>query len=498
MIVTRMIIVMSEEREEEAGRIEIGVGPPLRRGKLPKPPRASHLLGPGIVLAAMGIGMGEMIMWPRMALMWGPGVLWLALIGFTIQYFVQMEMSRWVTATGESFFQGAARIGFRKVFSWVFFFSAPVIYFWPGWIGTAGQILSYATGAPFGEMSWQVYAVLGVAAILILLTISPVVYNVIEKVMTGAIITSTVMVIIVSLTIATPGRVFDVLRGFVSFGYWHPEMSSRLFMPFVVGSIAYAGPSGMQQIWYTLWCRDRGMGMGVHMARITGLFGKEESVPETGSTFDPADPEESEKWRGWRKYCTFDAAVLFYSMSILLTFFYVLLELGALSLDPSLIELERTGKSLAIIAGMGDVFAHNIAPWTARLFYAVAFLQIWNTGFGVYDGYARGQADLIYYNVPAARKVHLSKWYYIFLYGTLIPACAAFFIAKKPLVLVTMGTWLGAFAMAAYCPILAYITRRLLPEELRPSRIHTVWLLIGTAFYWGMILFSLSIGALPK
>jgi len=489
---------MSGEDEEGTEGVEMGEGPPLRLGRLPKPPRAGHILGPGIVLAAMGIGMGEMIMWPRMALMWGTGVLWLALVGFTIQYFVQMEMSRWVTATGESFFQAAARMGFRKVFSWVFFFSAPVIYFWPGWIGTAGQIISYATGAPFGEASWKVFAVLGVAAILLLLTVSPVVYNVIEKVMTGAIIISTTLVIIVSLTIATPDRIFEVLRGFVSFGYWHPEMSSRLFMPFVVGSIAYAGPSGMQQIWYTLWCRDRGMGMGAYMGRITGLFGRKESIPEAGYTFDARDPEERKKWKGWRRYCTFDAFALFYAMSIFLTFLYVLLELGAVSLDPALIELERTGKSLAIISGMGEVFKQYISPWAAGLFYIVAFLQIWNTGLGVYDGYARGQADLIYYNLPAARRVHLSKWYYIFLYGTLIPACAAFFIAKEPLVLVTMGTWLAAFAMAFYSPILAYVTRRLLPEELRPSWIHTLWLLIGTAFYWGMLLYSLSIGAVPK
>jgi hypothetical protein len=275
-------------------------------------------------------------------------------------------------------------------------------------------------------------------------------------------------------------------------------MSSKLFMPFVVGSIAYAGPSGMQQIWYTLWCRDNGVGMGKYVGRITGLFGKEETVPEAGYTFDAKDPEEQEKWRGWRKYGDFDARVLFYSMSIILTFFYVLLQLGALSIDPNLIELERTGKSLAIITGMGEVFSQYLGPLAAKAFFLVAFVQIWNTGFGVYDGYARGQADILYSNIPAARKIHLSKWYYIFLYGTLIPACAAFFIAKKPLVLVIWGTWLAAFAMAFYCPLLAYVNNRLLPKELRPKWYQTLWLLIGTVFYWGMILYSLSIGALPK
>ncbi len=100
--------------------------------------------------------------------------------------------------------------------------------------------------------------------------------------------------------------------------------------------------------------------------------------------------------------------------------------------------------------------------------------------------------------MPRARRIYLSKWYYIFLYGTPIPACAAFFIAKEPLALVTMGTWLAAFAIAFYCPLLAYVNNRLLPEELRSKWYKTLWLLIGTAFYWDMIHYSLSMGALPK
>ena len=109
-------------------------------------------------------------------------------------------------------------------------------------------------------------------------------------------------------------------------------------------------------------------------------------------------------------------------------------------------------------ADVGMAYKLNIDPVAAKVFFPVAFLQIWNTGFGIYDGYACGQASIFYYNVPRARRISLSKWYYIFLYGTLIPACAAFFIAKEPLALATMGAWLAAFAMAFYCPLLAYGT----------------------------------------
>ncbi len=39
-------------------KVPIGVGAKLKLGKLPK---ASHIMGPGIILAAMGIGMGEFV-----------------------------------------------------------------------------------------------------------------------------------------------------------------------------------------------------------------------------------------------------------------------------------------------------------------------------------------------------------------------------------------------------------------------------------------------------
>jgi hypothetical protein len=59
--------------------------------------------------------------------------------------------------------------------------------------------------------------------------------------------------------------------------------------------------------------------------------------------------------------------------------------------------------------GMGELFNKYIDPWASTIFFLVAFVQIWNTGFGVYDGYARGQADILYYNVQSTRKIHLSK-----------------------------------------------------------------------------------------
>jgi len=57
---------MSEKGLDEADVVEMGEGPPLKLEKLPKPPKAIHILGLGIILAAMGIGMGKMVMLPLM------------------------------------------------------------------------------------------------------------------------------------------------------------------------------------------------------------------------------------------------------------------------------------------------------------------------------------------------------------------------------------------------------------------------------------------------
>ncbi len=86
------------------------------------------------------------------------------------------------------------------------------------------------------------------------------------------------------------------------------------------------------------------------------------------------------------------------------------LKLRKLPKPPKASHIMGPGVILAAMGiGMGELFNKYIGPWSSTMFFLVAFVQIWNTGFSVYDGYARGQANILYYNVPSARKIHLSK-----------------------------------------------------------------------------------------
>ncbi len=115
------------------------------------------------------------------------------------------------------------------------------------------------------------------------------------------------------------------------------------WFPIVVGSIAFAGPSGMQQMWYTLQLRDSGAGMGAHIPKIRGLRSADEaeSMPSRGFMFDTEDPAEMAKWKGWRKWVTFDALLLFWGITMLVTVSFTVLAMSAARENPNVAGADR-------------------------------------------------------------------------------------------------------------------------------------------------------------
>ena len=86
----------------------------VKKKTFPRPPKNFwKLLGPSFLILATGIGSGEIVLWPLIASDYGMGLLWLAVIGITFQYFVNMEIERYSLVKGESIFYGL-----NKLFSW--------------------------------------------------------------------------------------------------------------------------------------------------------------------------------------------------------------------------------------------------------------------------------------------------------------------------------------------------------------------------------------------
>src|SRR5215210_5411598 len=104
--------------------------PPMPIRKLPEAPVAAHIIGPAMILVALGVGFGETYLWPRLVIVFGPNIRWLFTVGVLVQLVVMLEMARYAMATGESIFFGAARLA--KPIMWFFFATAILVYVWPG------------------------------------------------------------------------------------------------------------------------------------------------------------------------------------------------------------------------------------------------------------------------------------------------------------------------------------------------------------------------------
>jgi hypothetical protein len=325
-------------------------------------------------------------------------------------------------------------------------------------------------------------------------TIVRFVYNFIEGLLAIAV---GILVIGSAIVGAMVGSLHDLgvtLAGTVRVDTWIPsEAFTAAFFPVVVGALAFAGPSGMQQMWYTLWLRDKGAGMGTHIPRVRGLLhaGEEETIPEAGSMFDVDDPDEMRKWQGWRRWVTWDAIVLFFGITMLVTIIFTVMALNAADLNPeartSLLEGDRD----AALPAMADAF-EEAARYLDTVFFIFIALVGFKASVGLFDAFARGQSDMTYYFLPGAKRLKMSYLYGIYLWFVLIFGIIIlnFGPADGPTGILDILAFLSAFVMGAYCLTLAVVNNKNLPKKLRPHWAFTVVLVLGGLGYLTAIMYS--------
>ncbi len=83
--------------------------PAVEYRDLPEPLPFRKIIGASVIILATALGSGELILWPYITTQVGIGVLWLAVVGFTMQYFLNMEIERYTLATGETAVTGFTR-----------------------------------------------------------------------------------------------------------------------------------------------------------------------------------------------------------------------------------------------------------------------------------------------------------------------------------------------------------------------------------------------------
>src|ERR671929_538391 len=190
----------TEQRKETAPELPTKYLPGVEYRDLPEPEPLRRYLGASVILLATALGSGELILWPYVTSQAGVGLLWLAWFGFSMQYFINMEVERYTLATGETAVTGFSRMWL----GWgiIFILGSILPNTFPGWASSAATMFTYLFRMSEGAV--PIITTIFLVAIALSVTLSPVVYNTLEKVEL-VLVAIIVVFLIVAIIIATDG-----------------------------------------------------------------------------------------------------------------------------------------------------------------------------------------------------------------------------------------------------------------------------------------------------
>jgi hypothetical protein len=255
----------------------------------------------------------------------------------------------------------------------------------------------------------------------------------------------------------------------------------------------------MQQMWYTLHLRESGAAMGSHIPKMTGLaHGKEgdiEAMPARGFMFDTEDPAEMQKWKGWRKWITFDAFALFWGTTMLVTISFTVMAMAASRQSATVREKLLEGDRDAALPAMADAFSAAGSDVLGVLFLGFIAMIGLNATLGLFDSFSRGQADMVFNNIDGAKKIGMTKLYAMFLWGVVVFGILIvnFGPADGPGAILDILAFLSTFAMGAYCVVLLLVNNRILPKPIRPGILSNAIITFAALFYLGMLFYSIIV-----
>src|SRR5215218_9417375 len=350
----------TERRGELATELPSKYLPAVEYRDLPEPRKLRNYMGASVILLATALGSGELILWPYITSQVGLALVWLSVIGISVQWFLNMEIERYTLATGETAVTGFSRMWLP--WGIIMILGAILPNTFPGWAASAGAIVTYLL--PFGEDAGPIIAAIFLFAIALSVTVSPVVYSFLEKVQM-VLVAIMVVFIIVAIIIATDasawaGLITEAPKGAANLPRYWQEIGGTALL----GAIAFAGAGGASNLAQSNWLRDKGLGMGIRIPNIVSpITGEEVAAPSLG--YVPPDTEENRRrWSTWWKIA---------NQEQLITFWFIggvfLVGLCVLVFSTAGVQ-ENIGTDLAFIEDEAQILGERIAPWFSAFFLA--------------------------------------------------------------------------------------------------------------------------------
>lgn len=429
------------------------------------PPAISFkkLIGPSFIILALGLGSGEVILWPYMVSNYGLGIVWGALLGLTFQYFINMEISRYALVKGESVFVGINKFWKGSVY-W-FIFSTFVGFGLPGIVAAAAQL--FASVFDIANFKWL--SIIFLIVIGLILSLGKTVYGMMEKITKTVILLGVPFVFILAIILSSQIDWQMLLQGFVGRGEGYNFLPLGISLTTFLAAFAYSGAGGNLNLTQSIYVKEKGYGMGMYSQKIAGLFAKKGETNEVklvGEEFE-INHENVSRFKSWWKKISLEHFLVFWLVGLLSMIFLMILSYS------TVYGLESNKEGISFVINQGLIIGQNIFPWVGSLFLIVLSVMLFQTQLGVMDSTSRIMAENWAIKKIAKNqnnKVNLSKIYFTFLWSQIIFGIILFlFNFYEPKQLIVLGAVINAVAMFVHIALVSYLNHRELPQIFRPA-----------------------------
>ena len=434
----------------------------------PAPARLWRVIGPGVVASGVGLSSGEFVLWPYIASQAGLVFLWGAVLGVVTQFFLNMEIERYTLATGET-----ALAGFNRLWRHAGLALVLMVCFanlWPGWALSAATLCTYVFGGDARLIAVAALFVIGAG-----LTLAPVVYEALERLVFVKVAAVLVLVVLATALVIGADTWASAASGLGHVG----QLPGRLDVSLLLGAVAFAGAGGGQNLCQSHWIRDKGFGMGQYVPRLVSpITGAEAAAPRVRRYRFAATPENMAHWREWWRLANLEQAIAFALVTIV--------TIGITSMLAHATVFGRTDlpNGIGFLHLEGMALHARVGRWFGVLFWLIGALSLFTAAMGIVDYTSRLAADLLvtaYVRHPGATESRI----YFGIVWVLVGMGTAILLAgiDQPLVLLVISASVGGTMMCLYSVLLVALNRRHLAPELRPGAVRIGWLAWATVFY---------------
>jgi len=445
------------------------------------------LIGPSFIILALGLGSGEVILWPYMVSNYGLGIVWGAILGITFQYFINMEIERYALVKGESVFVGLHKL-WRGTAYW-FIISTFVGFGLPGIVAASAQLIAHIFG--FTEFKWLAIAFL--IFIGLILSLGKTVYGMMEKVTRTVIMLGVPFIFILAIILASKTDWSLLLQGLAGRGEGYNFLPAGISFVTFLAAFAYSGAGGNLNLTQSIYIKEKGYGMGKYSQKISGLFANKKGIHQEikleGEEFE-VNHENLLRFKAWWEKISLEHLLVFWFVgSISMLLLMILSYTTVYGLDNS--------EGISFVINQGIVISKTLFPWMGTLFMLVLGIMLFQTQLGVMDSTSRIMAEnlaLKKQEKTKNNKINLSKIYFSFLWAQIAFGVILFlFNFYEPKQLIVLGAVINAIAMFVHIGLVAWLNNRHLPNLFRPSLVRKIVIaviFIFFGFFSSFVLFS--------